>query len=81
MNTSALFEALNDEQRQDMLANSRAPYAADAFGVPTASLTPTTPKQAPLLVTGVIAGTILGIVLALLIPRRRRAPVDPVSGD
>ena len=78
---TALFEALNDEQRQDMLANSRAPYAADAFGVPTASLTPTTPKQAPLLVTGVIAGTILGIVLALLIPRRRRAPVDPVSGD
>lgn len=78
---AALFQALNDEQRQEMLANSRAPYAADAFGVPTASLAPTLPKQLPILIAGPIAGAILGIVLALLFRRRTAVPVDPATGD
>lgn len=79
---AALFKALNDEQRQEMLANSRAPYAADAFGVPTASLVPTSPKQLPLLVAGPLIGTILGVLLAVLVAGRRpRIAVDPVSGD
>lgn len=79
---AALFKALNDEQRQEMLANSRAPYAADAFGVPTASLVPTSPKQLPLLVAGPLIGTILGVLLAVLVASRRaRIAVDPVSGD
>ena len=78
---AALFKALNDEQRQEMLANSRAPYAADAFGVPTASLTPTKPKQVPLLIAGPLIGMIFGVALAVLIAGRRRVPVDPVSGD
>lgn len=77
----ALFKALNDEQRQEMLANSRAPYAADAFGVPTASLVPTSPKQLPLLIGGPLIGTGLGVVLAVLIAGRRRVAIDPVSGD
>jgi uncharacterized protein involved in exopolysaccharide biosynthesis len=79
---AALFKALSDEQRQEMLANSRAPYAADRFGVPTASLAPTTPRQVPLLIAGPLIGTILGVVLALLIARRRRAVlIDSVSDD
>jgi len=72
-----LFAALNVEQRQEMLANSRAPYAADAFGVPTASLAPTKPRQLPLLIGGPLIGTILGVVLAVVIARRRPVVAAP----
>jgi uncharacterized protein involved in exopolysaccharide biosynthesis len=68
---AALFAALSDEERQAMLANSRAPFAAEAFGIATASLGPTKPRQLPLLVGGLIGGLLLGVVLAVVIPARR----------
>ncbi len=70
-----LFNALSEQERQAMLANSLAPYAANPFGVATASLTPTKPKQLPLLLGGLIGGLIAGTALSLLLGRpRRRAP-------
>ncbi|TRW14877.1 Wzz/FepE/Etk N-terminal domain-containing protein [Glacieibacterium frigidum] len=76
---AALFAALNDEERAAMLANSRAPFAAEAFGVPTASLNPTKPRQLPLLVGGPLIGLVLGVVLAVLLGTRRRR--EMVSAD
>ena len=69
---AALFNALNEQERQAMLANSRAPYAANPFGVATASTSPTTPRQIPLLLAGLFGGLIAGIAAALLLGPRRR---------
>lgn len=69
---AALFAALNDEERAAMLANSRAPFAAEAFGVATASLSPTKPRQLPVLLGGPIIGLVFGVAIAALLGTRRR---------
>jgi len=68
----ALFAALNDQERQAMLANSQAPYAANPFGVATASTAPTKPRQVPLLIAGLVGGLLLGAAIALLLGQPRR---------
>lgn len=67
----ALFVTLSDQQQRAMAANNPAPYAAETFGPPTASARPTSPRQLPVMMLAVILGTILGVVGALLVPRRR----------
>lgn len=70
---AALFNALSDQERQAMLANSLAPYAANPFGVAVASTNPTTPRQVPLLLAGLFGGLLAGVAAALLLgPRRRK---------
>ncbi len=69
---AALFAALSEQERQGMLANSQAPYAANPFGAATASTSPTKPRQIPLLIAGLVGGLILGSALALLLGRPRR---------
>ena len=68
----ALFNALSEQERQAMLANSLAPYAANPFGVAVATTAPTTPRQVPLLLAGLFGGLIAGIAAALLLGPRRR---------
>ena len=70
---AALFAALSDQERRAMLANSRAPYAANPFGVATSSSEPTKPRQVPLLLAGLIGGLVVGTALALLLGARRRS--------
>lgn len=77
----ALFAALSDEERSAMLANSRAPFAAQAFGVATSSLAPTKPRQIPLLLGGLVAGAILGTALAVLLGPRRPRPMVAADLD
>lgn len=74
-----LFAALSDQERQSMLANAAAPYAANPFGVATASRNPTTPRQLPLLLAGLIGGLILGVVTALLLGRRKPRAVAMIE--
>lgn len=72
----ALFNALNEQERQAMLANSLAPYAAIPFGVAVATTVPTTPRQVPLLLAGLVGGLVAGVAVALLLgPRRRRVAI------
>lgn len=73
-----LFGALTEQERQAMLANSRAPYAANSFGIAVATTQPTKPRQMPLLIAGLLGGLILGSVVALLLgrPRPRALPLD-----
>ena len=72
-----LFAALGEQERQAMLANTDAPYAAIPFGVATASSNPTKPRQMPLLIAGLVGGLIAGCALAILLgpPRRRSVAV------
>lgn len=74
----ALFGALTEQERQAMMANSRAPYAANSFGVAVATTQPTKPRQAPLLIAALLGGLIFGSVIALLLgrPRPRALPLD-----
>lgn len=73
----ALFAALSDEERQLMLANNAAPYAADPFGLVNVSSGPTKPRAIVLLLAATVIGLGGGAVLALLLgPPRRRADGD-----
>lgn len=68
----ALFAALAEQERQAMLANSDAPYAAVPLGVATASDQPSTPRQIPLLLAALVGGLVAGTAVALLLGLRRR---------
>lgn len=70
---ATLVQMLTEQERQAMLAYGNAPYAADPFDVPTASLAPTRPRAVPLLVGAGVAGAILGIIGAAWLGRRRPA--------
>lgn len=67
---SALVTSLAEQERQAMLAYGNAPYAADPFDVVTASSEPTHPRPGRLLIGAVIAGLLLGLVLAAVTGRR-----------
>ena len=69
----ALFVTLSDQQQREMTANNPAPYAAETFGPPTASARPTSPRQLPVMFVAVVLGSIVGVIGALIVPRRRRA--------
>ena len=69
----ALFATLSDQQQRQMMARNPAAYAAEPFGIATAGATPSSPRQLPTLVVATALGLFLGAVLALALPRRRRA--------
>lgn len=74
----ALVTALTEQERQAMLVNSNAPYAAEPFDAPMASADPIKPRAIPLLIGAGIAGLLLGSVLAAVLGHRamRRMRVD-----
>lgn len=69
----AIYATLSDQQQRAMTASNPAPFAAEPFGKANVSATPTSPRQLPILLLSVIFGTVLGIMLALLVPRRKGA--------
>lgn len=70
---ASLVQMLTEQERQAMLAYGNAPYAADPFDAPTASLAPTRPRPVPLLIGAGVAGAILGVIGAAWLGRRRPA--------
>jgi hypothetical protein len=71
----ALFATLNDQEQRLMLARNPAAFAAEPFGSITTSPRPIRPRQLPTLALGLAAGLLAGLVLAVLVPRRRRAAI------
>jgi len=67
---TALVNQLAEQERQAMLAHADAPYAADPFDRVTASLEPTRPRPVALLLGALVAGLMLGLVLAVALPPR-----------
>ena len=74
-----LASALADQERQLMLANNPAPYAADPFDRVTASLGPTSPRPLPVLISALVAGLLLGVAAAVVWPLRRRTVLSERS--
>jgi hypothetical protein len=66
----AIFATLSDQQQRAMTANNPAPFAAEPFGAATVSPQPTSPRQLPVLILAVFFGAIMGVVLAVFVPRR-----------
>ena len=70
----ALLATLTDQEKIKMMASSTAPYAAQPFGLPSASRKPTNPKPALVLAAAVFAGGLFGILAALWLPPLRWSP-------
>lgn len=68
----ALFATLSDQQQRQMMARNPASYAADRFGPPVVSDVPTSPRQVLMLAVAVVFGAVIGVVAAVVVPRRRR---------
>lgn len=66
----ALFATLSDQQQREMMANNPAAFAAEPFGDIAASSSPTKPRQLPILLVAVVLGLLVGVVLAVLLPRK-----------
>lgn len=62
----AIAQALSEQEKLRMMANTTASYAAEPFGEPRASDTPTEPKPLSVLVIAILAGAMLGSGLVLL---------------
>lgn len=67
----AITQALIDEEKNLMMANSNQPFAAEPFGGPTALFRPTDPNPLLILSAGALAGILIGVGAALLTARRR----------
>jgi len=59
----AITAVLSEQERVRMMANSAAPFAAEVFDRPAASLVPTNPVPFIILVVSVLAGTTMGVVI------------------
>ncbi|TFU03272.1 hypothetical protein EUV02_08770 [Polymorphobacter arshaanensis] len=68
-----LFDSIADQEKQMMLVNNAAPFAAEPFGPATASLRPTSPRPLPTLIGSTIAGLLFGAAIAMLFGRRKRS--------
>ena len=62
----ALIEVLSTQEKSRMLASSELFFAADPLGVPTATLRPTKPKPAAVLVLSLVLGLLAGILVVLI---------------
>ena len=62
----ALSQALAEQERMRMMSSSGLPFAADPLGPATASLRPTSPRPAIIIVFGALFGLVLGVAVALL---------------
>lgn len=69
----ALFATLSDQEQRFMMASNPAAFAAEPFGDIAASPNPTKPRQLPILAVATLLGALLGIILAVLLPRRTLA--------
>jgi hypothetical protein len=68
----ALIATLNEQEQRLMLAHNPAAYAAERFGPITGTPQPTAPRQLPVLAVALVLGTFVGVVAALVVPRRQR---------
>lgn len=62
----AIIQALGEQERKRMLANSGTPYAADPVGAASVSMRPTSPKPMVILVFALAGGLVLGVIVVLL---------------
>ncbi|HPU15497.1 MAG TPA: Wzz/FepE/Etk N-terminal domain-containing protein [Polymorphobacter sp.] len=70
-----LFNSIADQEKQMMLVNNSAPFAAEPFGPATASLYPTNPRIVPTLIGFTLAGLLVGAAAAVFAGlRRQRQP-------
>ncbi len=73
----ALFATLSDQQQRLMLVRNPAAYAAEPFGAITQSPLPTSPRPIIISAAAILLGAGLGVVVALLVPPRRRMAGTP----
>lgn len=68
-----IAQALVEQEKQRMMANARAPYAADPVGSASASAWPTSPEPVKVLAVGLLGGLIAGgtVVIAIASARKR----------
>jgi hypothetical protein len=70
----SLMATLTDQQKIKMMASVTAPYAAQPFGLPSASRKPTSPKPFLVLAAAIFAGGLLGVLCAVWLPPIRWTP-------
>jgi uncharacterized protein involved in exopolysaccharide biosynthesis len=70
----ALMTTLTDQEKIKMMASATAPFAAEPFGLPSASRKPTSPKPFLVLAIAGFMGGLLGIMAALWLPLLRWSP-------
>jgi uncharacterized protein involved in exopolysaccharide biosynthesis len=74
----AIIDMLSEQEKSRMMASSTAPIAAETVSGPTSSFRPTKPRQLLVIAATVLAGFLLGCILALawdwFAHRRRRVP-------
>lgn len=68
----ALAQSLGEQERERMQASSSAPYAAETFGQATSSLRPTRPQPLLVILFGLLGGTVVGVIGALISAYLRR---------
>jgi hypothetical protein len=67
---TALSQALSEQERIRMMANSNLPFAAEPFGPPTVSSAPSSPRPGIVLTVSLILGAMIGAGAALALNRR-----------
>lgn len=67
----SLMTTLTDQEKMKMMASATAPYAAEPFGLPSASRKPTNPKPFLVLAAAAFTGGLLGILAAVWLPALR----------
>lgn len=66
----ALVEALADQEKMRMMANSNLPFAAEPFGPPSTPDKPSSPNPPVLLAIAILLGLVIGTFVVLLRGRR-----------
>jgi uncharacterized protein involved in exopolysaccharide biosynthesis len=67
----SLISTLTDQEKTKMMASATAPYAAQPFGLPSASRKPTDPKPFLVLAAAIFVGGLMGIFAAVWMPPLR----------
>ncbi len=68
----ALVGALVDQEQRAMFSHGNGPYAAETFGRATVGDEPARPRVVAVVISGGVAGLLLGILLAAAMPAWRR---------
>ena len=79
---SAIADALSEQEKTKMMASSSLAFAADLFGPVTSSIRPTSPRPIMVLFFGVVAGAVLGTIVAAIragLGRRHGLSSPPVD--
>ena len=64
----ALMKTLTDQEKIEMMASVTAPYAAQPFGLPSASRRPTNPTPVVVVGFAIVMGAVLGMLGAIWLP-------------